>query len=482
MKTIDVISPEEYDAILRNDLMTFAERCFAELNPQTKFLRASYLQIIASKLEECRQGKCKRLIINLPPRSLKSILASVAFPAYLLGRDPSLQIITASYGQDLADKLARDSRNLMESPFYRRIFPGTLLSPQKRSVNEFLTTKNGFRMSTSVGGVLTGRGADIIIIDDPLKPDEALSESRRKAVNDWYDNTLQSRLNSKEDGVIIIVMQRLHQDDLIGHVQEQGKWEVLSFPAFAEEDESFTVDTILGSLAYRRSKGDVLHPERESAAILRVIRQTMGEYHFVSQYQQNPMPLEGNIVKRAWLRFYSAAERPTRFSYVIQSWDTACKSGELNNYSVGTTWGYLNGYYYLLDVRRARVNYPDLKRMVISYAKEYAKYHPTVLIEDKASGTQLIQELKQDGGGFSVKGYEPGPGSDKVMRLVAQTALIESGKVLFPSEAPWLEEYLKELTSFPGSKYSDQVDSTTQALDYLTTSGRVMLQWAAMAG
>ena len=176
----------------------------------------------------------------------------------MLGKDPSKQIICASYGQDLADKHARDTRNIMTSSFYKRVFPRTLLS-QKQSVNDFNTTQNGFRMSTSVGGVLTGRGADIIIIDDPLKPDEALSETRRKAVNDWYDNSLLSRLNSKEKGIIIIVMQRLHQDDLVGHVLDRGeKWEVLSFPAIAEAHENYTVKTAFGSLLYERHVADVL--------------------------------------------------------------------------------------------------------------------------------------------------------------------------------------------------------------------------------
>jgi hypothetical protein len=232
------ISLYDYEYILRRDLMSFIERSFYELNPQTDFSPSPHLEVVASRLEACRQGRPRRLIINQPPRSLKSHSASVAFPAWLLGHNPALQIICASYGQDLADKHARDCRTLMASEFYRRLFPQTRLSTEKQSVNEFMTTAQGFRMSTSVGGVLTGRGADVIILDDPLKPDDALSETRRNSVNDWYDNTLVSRQNSKEHGVIIVVMQRLHQDDLVGHVMTQEDWEVVSFPAIAEEDES----------------------------------------------------------------------------------------------------------------------------------------------------------------------------------------------------------------------------------------------------
>jgi len=204
------LSYAEYELILRQDLMSFVERSFYELNPQTVFSTSPHIEVMASRLETCRQGKTRRLIVNQPPRSLKSHAVSVAFPAWLLGYNPAMQIICASYGQELSDKHARDCRRLMGSTFYQRLFPNTRLSTEKQSVNEFMTTAQGFRMSTSVGGVLTGRGSDLIILDDPLKPEESLSETRRNSVNEWYDNTLLSRLNSKETGVIILVMQRLH--------------------------------------------------------------------------------------------------------------------------------------------------------------------------------------------------------------------------------------------------------------------------------
>ena len=227
----------EYQALLRLDLMTFIERSFYDLNPQATFARSPHIEVLATKLSGCRDGKLRRLVVCLPPRMLKSIAVSVAFPAWLLGHNSTKQIICASYGQDLSDKHARDCRTLMMSDFYRALFPHTRLSSEKQSVNDFLTTAQGFRMSTSVGGVLTGRGADVIILDDPLKPDDALSETKRNAANQWYDNTLLSRLNSKETGIIIIVMQRVHQDDLVGHVLDHGDWQILSLPAIAEEDE-----------------------------------------------------------------------------------------------------------------------------------------------------------------------------------------------------------------------------------------------------
>jgi predicted phage terminase large subunit-like protein len=455
----------DYAAILRRDLMSFIERSFYELNPQTKLLRAPHLELIAAKLEACRRGKINRLIVNLPPRQLKSQCASVAFPAWYLAHHPAAHIICASYGQDLADKFARDCRRVMTSAWYRRLFPVRLADRQ--AVHDFATTEQGTRMATSVGGVLTGRGADMIIIDDPLKPDEALSESRRNAVNEWYDHTLLTRLNDKERGCIVIIMQRLHQDDLVGHVIEQEDWEILSFAAIAEADEIYQIDSPLGRRLFKREAGSILHPERESAVTLAHIRQTIGEYNFSAQYQQNPTPVGGAMVKTGWLQYYEPDERPERFSQTVQSWDTANKATELSDYSVCTTWGAHDNRYYLLDVFRQRLNYPDLKRKVQELAKRDRP--SSILIEDKASGTQLIQDLKADRV-YAITAYQPPAGTDKIMRLHAQTAVFENGRVLVPSRAPWLSEYINELTSFPGARHDDQVDSTTQALDHLRTS------------
>jgi len=211
------LTTSEYYAFARNDFYTFMHRAFRELNATAPFLHNWHNELVASKLEACRQGEITRLIVNVPPRSLKSHAAAVSFPAFVLGHNPGAQIICVSYGQDLANKHSSDCRTVMTSEWYRRLFP-TRLSPHKQSVQEFQTTQNGFRLATSVGGVLTGRGADFIIIDDPLKPDEALSESQRSAANQWFDHTLYSCLNDKRQGVIIIIMQRLHEDDLVGHV------------------------------------------------------------------------------------------------------------------------------------------------------------------------------------------------------------------------------------------------------------------------
>ena len=420
------------------------------------------LKSLPPNLEACWRGETKRLIINVPPRSLKSQAASVAFPAWLLGQKPGAQIICASYGQDLANKHAIDCRAVLSSGFYRSIFP-TRLSPQRQAVHEFMTTQKGVRLATSVGGVLTGRGADYIIIDDPLKPDEALSETQRNAANAWYDHTLYSRLNDKKTGCIILIMQRLHEDDLVGHVLGQGgNWKVLRFPAIAEEDEAYTIQTSLGPQQFSRRIGEALHPDRESLEILQNIRETQGEYNFAGQYQQAPAPLGGGMVKAGWFKTYSQNELPPKFEMVFQSWDTANKPTELSDYSVCTTWGVKEKHVYLLHVLRRRMDYPALKRAVAEQAVAFCP--KTILIEDKASGTQLIQELIHDGV-HGVSRYEPT--MDKIMRLHNVSSTIENGFVHLPEKAEWLPEYLHELTTFPKGKHDDQADSTSQALDWV---------------
>ena len=351
------------------------------------------------------------------------------------------------------------------SDWYQRLFP-TRLSPQRQAVPEFETTAQGCRLATSVGGVLTGRGADIIIIDDPLKPEEALSQAQRQAANEWFDHTRYSRLNDKRKGAIVLIMHRLHEDDLVGHVLAQEPWEVVRFPAIAEDDETHMIEAPLESRCVTRAHGEALHPEREPLAMLEQIRGTIGEYNFAGQYQQAPTPQGGGLVKAVWFRNYAPNERPGEFDRVVQSWDTANKASELSDFSVCTSWGIKGKDLYLLHVLRRRMEYPELKRAVRDQRDAFGA--SVVLIEDKASGTQLIQELIADGL-HAVTRYQPQ--ADKIMRMHAQTAMIENGFVHLPKEAAWLADYLHELTAFPKGKHDDQVDSTAQMLDWFKRAG-----------
>lgn len=344
------------NSLIRNDLPAFTQRAFQTVVPGQTFYPNWHLEAIAYELERARRREIRRLVVTLPPRNLKSICASVAFPAYLLGHDPTLRIVCVSYSQDLTAKHARDCRTVIESPWYRDAFPGTRIDPRKNAEAEFEMTAKGFRLGTSVGGTLTGRGGNFIIIDDPLKPGDAMSETKRNAVLDWYDSTLSSRLDDKANDVIIIVMQRLHVDDLAGHVLRNGEgWVHLNLPAIADYPQDIALDD---RLVYRRRIGDLLHPEREPLAVLENLKTAMGSQAFSAQYQQAPIPPGGALIQASWFRTYATAPTRQTGDQIVQSWDTASKANPTNDYSVCTTWLVRRQDYHLLDVHRVRLEFP----------------------------------------------------------------------------------------------------------------------------
>ena len=444
------------DAILRSDPTAFIERTFQTVSGSASYMSNWHIEAIAYQLERCRKRKTKRLIITVPPRNLKSICASVAFPALILGKDPKAQVICVSYSQDLSSKLARDCRTVLQSEWYRRIFPGTCLNPDKMAADEFETTAGGYRLATSIGGVLTGRGADYIIIDDPMKPDDADSETKRLAVNNWYDSTLCSRLNNKNEGVIILVMQRLHLDDLVAHVAEAEEWTKIDIPAIAPHEQGYRLSD---HEVHARRRGDLLHPERESKDVLDGLRKRMGSRYFEAQYQQNPVPAGGAIIRPEWFGTYTTTPQLESFEGIVQVWDTASKTSLTHDFSACTTWGMLGDKLYLLDVHRGRYEFPELRRLVIDHAWEW--HADRVAIEDAGSGMSLIQDLGQRG---DLRVDKFSPRGEKVERVNGQTAKIEAGRVLLPTEAPWLTTFLDEVRAFPSAKYDDQVDSMANFL------------------
>ena len=322
-------------ALLRHDLPSFVRKVFATLESGQTYVPNWHLKAIAYQLERVRRGHIKRLIINMPPRSLKSMTASVAFPAFVLGHNPARRIICVSYSGPLATKLANDFRAVLEAPWYQRLFERTRIG-QKDSETEIELTARGFRLATSVGGTLTGRGGDLIIIDDPLKPDDAYSEAKRNGANEWFKNTLLSRLDDKRTGAIVIVMQRVHMDDLTGFVTRQSdEWEVLNLPAIAEVEE---IIPISDTEVHRRRVGEALSPEREPLSILANMKVQLGSDAFSAQYQQMPVPPGGAMIKRNWIKRYVDLPPPRERSLILQSWDAASKGGPENDFSVCTTW------------------------------------------------------------------------------------------------------------------------------------------------
>jgi predicted phage terminase large subunit-like protein len=461
--------PHALGAVLRNDFQSFLHRSVLTLNPGNAFLPNWHIDAIAYQLDRVRRGEITRLIINLPPRNLKSIMSSVAFPAFVLGHDPRRRIICISYGADLAEEHAKSCLAVMQSAWYRAAFPGTrILRP---SVTDIRTSMRGFRKATSVGGALTGFGGDLFIIDDPQKPVDVQSQSLRDQLNQWLSNTLISRLDSKERGAIIIVMQRVHLHDLTGYLQETSEsWTVLDLAAIAEADEQIPIGN--GQFHFRRA-GEALHPTHESLETLNNIRREMG-IHFNAQYQQSPVPPGGTMFRREWIRYYDVIPERTYDMDIIQSWDCASKDGPQNSYSVCTTWLVVNRRdYYLIDVTRGRYEYPRLRETALSLA---ARYEPTtVLIEDASTGVALAQELK-DAGRFHV---ELVPVTrDKVTRAYVQTHKFEAGHVFFLRSASYLPDLLAELLAFPQSKHNDQVDSITQALAHEISGYDTSMRWA----
>ena len=337
------------------------------------------------------------------------------------------------------------------------LFSGTRIDPKKETEQEVRLTQRGNRFATSVGGVLTGRGADIIIIDDPLKPDDAMSEAQRSRVNDWYSNTLPSRLNQKNEGAIVIVTQRLHIDDLVGHVTRYDEnWTILDLPAIAYEDQRIQVGT---GKWYHRKRGELLHPERENQGVFDELKAMLGVSSFEAQYQQRPVPPGGNLFKSKWINYYDTLPEISD-GVILQSWDTASKVGLANDWSVGTTWLYQDHFYYLIAVSREKLNYPDLKARMIAEAVEFDPW--IVLIEDAGVGTGLIEDLRREG--LNTTGITPD--KSKEARATIETAKFQSSRVLFPRSAPWLDQLLTELLAFPGGRHDDQVDSIVQALAY----------------
>jgi predicted phage terminase large subunit-like protein len=480
-------SPRELLTLaLRQNLPSFIHRCFQTVMPGQRYLGSWHIELIADRLDRCRQRRSKRLIVCLPPRHLKSLCASVAFPAWLLGHDPSYRIICASYGQELAAKHARDCKAVLDSGWYRHAFPETRPDPAKSSELEFATTRRGFRLTSSVGGTLTGRGGNMLIVDDPLKAADAMSEAKRATVNDWFRATLYSRLDNKSQDVILVVTQRLHVEDLVGYLLGTGeRWEMLSLPAIATQAERFVLAD--GTTVGRR-RGEALHPAREPLTALQGIRHALGSYDFSAQYQQEPLPLDGQLIEWAWFRHYDTP--PTRGSgdLIVQSWDTASKAEEIHDWSAGTIWLRRGQEHYLLEVVRIRLDYPALKRRIVAEAQRWRP--DAVLIEDKGSGTALLQDLRAEG---RVHPIAIPAESDKVTRMYAQTAKLEAGQVLLPRTAPWLDAWQAELLQFPRGRHDDQVDSLAQYLawrsggpirleDFVLVPSQAALAWEAAFG
>lgn len=431
----------------RGSFMTFVKKVWPH------FIEGAHHKRMANAFERVARGECKRLIINMPPRHTKSEFASYLLPAWFLGNFPEKKIIQTSHTAELAVGFGRKVRNLVDSDVFSDTFPGVGLQADSKAAGRWNTNQRGDYFAIGVGGAVTGKGADILIIDDPHSEQEAALAATSPEIYDkvyeWYTSGPRQRL--QPGGSIVIVMTRWSQRDLTGQVlkadaQRGGEgWEVIEFPA------------ILPS-------GKPLWPSFWSLAELEALREELPNGKWQAQYQQNPVGNESAIIKRDWWQWWEE-DNPPECEYILQAWDTAFEKNNRADYSAGTTWGVFTHhkdsqkYLILLNTYKKRVEFPDLKRDVL---REYNEYEPdTLIVEKKASGAPLIYDLRAMG--IPVSEYTPSKGQDKFARLNSVSDIIASGKVWVP-RTRWAEELVDEIASFPSGEHDDLVDSTTLAL------------------
>lgn len=447
---------EDFNAIVRNDFYFFMQRVFRTLNPGVMYMDNWHMEAICHELYRCWRGDITRLIITLPPRHGKSICASVALPAFLLGHDPTQRIITTSYGSQLATELSNATRRILREPWYQAAFPTTRIDPTKDKEDLFRTTMGGHRLATSVGGSITGLGGNWLIIDDPMKASIIPTEIELATVTDYYSGALYSRLDDKKNGRIIVIMQRIHEEDLVGYLLQQGGWHHLNLPAIAQVEETIQLsDTTF----HTRKIGEALHPARESLDELQKIKEQLGPHAFGAQYQQTPIPIGGGIIE--WERFKSYDNLPNngQGGFYVQSWDTAMDIHENNSYSVCTTWFRYQGNNYLIDVWRKRLKPADL---LIVMHKHAIKYQADLVIIEEHNGSKALIETLLKHTRLNLAWHRPT--ESKVQRMVGEYSAINSGRVFLPREAPWLPAFRSEIVKFPEAKTDDQVDSLSQYL------------------
>jgi predicted phage terminase large subunit-like protein len=429
------------------------------------FINGRHHKVMAKKFEEITEGKIRRLIINMPPRHTKSEFASFLLPAWFLGKYPDKKIIQCSNTADLAVGFGRKVRNLLDSDVYTKVFPGIALRQDSKAAGRWATNKSGEYFAIGVGGTVTGKGADLLIIDDPHSEQEAALAGNDPSVFDkvheWYTSGPRQRL--QPGGSIVIVMTRWSKRDLTGQIlksaleREGDEWEVIDFPAILPSEKP-------------------LWPEFWSFEELDALRTELPLPKWQAQYQQQPTSEQGAIVKREWWKEWEG-DNPPSCDFIIQSWDTAFTKNERSDYSACTTWGvfYKNedqndANIILLDAFKKRMEFPELKDKAY---RHYMEYEPDAfIVEAKASGAPLIYELRQMG--IPVQEFTPTRGNDKIARINAVSDLFASGKVWAP-RTRWAEEVMEEMASFPNSEHDDLVDSTTQALLRFRKGGFIRL-------
>ena len=446
----------------RVDFWCFVELMFAVLYPGQKLVYAGYLELIATLLMGVGQRKYRNVIINLPPRHMKSALASILYPAWRLGCDPTVKFICISYGDDLAHDLSAQTRKVMRSPLYKQIFPGTVLD--KSAVDHIRTSMGGYRYATAVGSDITGFGADEIIIDDPVQPEDALSERVKQQLRDWVNSSVYTRFNDPSQGAMVLVMHRLAPDDLAGTMEPSADF-VLKLPLIAEKTEKYTYK---GKTIMRRAPGEPLNPDRMSAADIEALRARIAPHVFASQYQQRPETGGSGYCSIDRLARYAQAPP---FELTVHSWDIASTKGG-GDWTVCAKFGLAKDsdgrdILYLTGVVRMQVELPDVREAIIAHD---ALDKPAIIVMD---GNGIGRGPYQDLWAREFRHLLPGESmvgsaSDnlKIRRFSEGLFSLYDGLVRIPNAMPGLETLLAEIAAFPDGKYDDQVDALSYVAAY----------------
>ncbi|WP_428334156.1 phage terminase large subunit [Novosphingobium sp.] len=455
---------QQLERLAQVNVYAFVRLAFLILHPGTQFKNAPHVDAICFALQRIALGECKRLIITVPPRYLKSVTVAVAFCAWWLGHNPNHKIMVANYSQTIAAKHGRMFRALVRSAQFKRIFPAFQIGAID-TVAEMETSVGGGRKTASLDGSTTGFGANVLIIDDLMKPADARSPTIRENAKNFFDETLFSRLEDKENGIIIAIQQRLHEDDIINHLLQKAAFEHLNLPAIAVDRQSLPLN--LGN-TFERYPGDALAPEIESLETLANIRAMMGDPAFSAQYQQDPTPPGGNRIRWEWFPTYNEPLPRQRYEYVVQSIDTAHSDTEGSDYSVCLTLALKKGKWHLLDVYRRHRKYFLLKREMLGLFERWAP--DKVLIEEAGVGWSLVDDMREAvGSGKRGRIITYVPTLDKETRVEVQCVKLEDGLVWLPEMAPWRDDFRKEILGFPNAAHDDQVDALTQFLEWLST-------------
>ncbi len=438
-------------------LLDFVRSAWHIVEPGSVFLENWHIEVICKELEDVTAGKQPKTIINLPPGGMKSLLTSVFWPAWAWIRQPGLRWIVASFDGRLTLRDANKLLQILQSDWYKARWGDIVILPAKPAAGDFVNSAGGFRFSTSVGGKVTGRHCDIMVIDDPIKPLDVTKATLETCI-DWWQGTMATRFRDLATARRVIIMQRLAEGDLVGHLLSEGDWHHLRFPMRFEAAYKCAEDQ-------REYEGELLWPLHMPEDAVSGLEKVMGGMVVAAQLQQRPVPLGGAVFKSTWFKYWTVL--PARLDQIIFSWDAAFKGTDTSDYVVGQVWGRKGGEYYLMDQTRGRLSFSETLDAFRLLSRKY-KQATGKLVEDKANGPAIVDSLKKEISGI----VEVSPEGGKEARANAVSPLLEAGNVYFPDPTmpgyEWVGMHLvPELCSFPMGKNDDQVDAMTQALLYL---------------